>query len=71
MWPQAPVAHIWKDMAVLMQKGLGALPPTARDFAAGFGSFGVLLPLLEQFGPLGIQAWLPSGVSVGIGMYEY
>lgn len=63
------MAHIWKDMALLMQKGLGALPSTARDFAAGFGACGIALPLLEEFGPPALVAWLPSGISVGIGMY--
>eukprot|EP00967_Tisochrysis_lutea_P116339 scaffold187257_cov35-Tisochrysis_lutea.AAC.1 len=56
-------------MAILMQKGIGALPSTARDFAGGFGCIGIVLPLLEELGPPTLVAWLPSGVSIGIGMY--
>ena len=56
-------------MALLMQTGLGALPPSAFWFAGAFGLGGVLLPLLESFGPRRLRAWLPSGIAFGIGMY--
>ena len=65
----APVAFVWKDMAILMQRGLAALPPSALHFAAAFGTAGVALPLLEEVVPPAAAAWLPSGVSVGVGMY--
>ena len=65
----APVAFVWKDMAILMQRGLAALPPSALHFAAAFGAAGVALPLLEEVVPPAAAAWLPSGVSVGVGMY--
>ena len=66
---QVPVAHVWKDMALLMQDGMGALPPSALCFAAAFCAVGVLLPLLETFGPRRLRHWLPSGIAFGIGMY--
>ena len=65
----APVANVWKDMAMLMQKGLTALPPSTRTYAAAFGGLGVALPLLEAAGPAWLGAMLPSGISIGIGMY--
>jgi len=64
-----PVAHVWKDMAELMQGGLAKLPPSALYFSAAFGAAGVLLPLLESFGPRALRSWLPSGIAFGIGMY--
>ena len=74
-----PVAHVWLDMAVLMQQGLGALPPGCLSFAAWFGAAGVLLalvraapemglPLLRHVPPRALRL-LPSGVAFGIGMY--
>ncbi|KAL3927353.1 MAG: hypothetical protein SGPRY_002861 [Prymnesium sp.] len=67
----APVAHVWKDMAILMQKGTAALPPSAVRFASYFAVAGAVLPVIEKssflvnfLGPL-----LPSGVAFGVGMY--
>ena len=57
------------DMAILMNTGLSALPPHARDYATGFAAVGGLLPLLEALLPPAVGAFLPSGISVGIGMY--
>ena len=56
-------------MAELMQGGLAKLPPSALYFSAAFGAAGVLLPLLESFGPRALRSWLPSGIAFGIGMY--
>jgi len=65
----APVAGVWKDMAMLMNRGLGALPPTALTYATAFMAIGVALPLLEAAAPAAMSAWLPSGMSMGVGMY--
>ena len=74
-----PVAHVWLDMAVLMQQGLVALPPGCLSFAAWFGVAGVFLalakaapamglPLLRHLPPRALRL-LPSGIAFGIGMY--
>ena len=63
------MANVWKDMALLMQQGLGALPPSTLAYARAFGALGVALPLAEALGPASLRALLPSGVSLGIGMY--
>jgi len=65
----APVAGVWKDMALFMQQGLAALPPTALAYAKGFAVIGGLLPLLEESMSPALAAWLPSGMSIGVGMY--
>lgn len=65
----APVAHVWKDMALLMQRGPSALPRTALVFAALFGLAGAALPVAEALGGEATAAWLPSGISFGVGMY--
>ena len=67
---QAPVAHVWKDMAVLMQQGVAALPPSALAFAKAFALLGVALPLAEAAaGESALGRLLPSGIAFGIGMY--
>ena len=65
----ALVAHVWKDMAVLMQKGLSALPASAQRFGAAFAAGGALLSVAEEVLPHSAAAYLPSGVSFGVGMY--
>ena len=65
----APVASVWKDMAELMNRGVGALPPTALGYARAFMGLGVALPLLEACCPSWLGALLPSGMSMGVGMY--
>jgi OPT family oligopeptide transporter len=50
----APVAHVWKDMALLMRSGPSALPPSAVTFAGWFGAGGAAMAALEMLsGPLG------------------
>jgi len=66
----APVAHVWKDMAELMQDGLGVLPESARVCAFIFMVIGIGLPILEKFAEH--SSWgrfIPSGIAFGIGMY--
>ena len=63
---KVPVAHVWKDMAILMQNGLGALPPSALHFAGAFGALGCLLPVLETYGPRKLHAVLPKMISLNL-----
>ena len=56
-------------MAELMNRGLGALPPTAVQYAKGFMGVGAVLPVLEALCPAALGAYLPSGMSMGVGMY--
>ncbi len=55
-------------MAVLMQKGLTALPPSALSYAYGFCGAGAAAGLIDALAPR-VSACLPSAISVGIGMY--
>ena len=66
------MANVWKDMAILMKRGLTALPPSSLAYAKGFAGLGVALPLLEAClgsSSLFLASLLPSGMSLGIGMY--
>ena len=56
----APVANVWKDMALLMKDGVSVLPPSSLAYAKAFACLGVSLPLLEACGPSGmLTALLP------------
>ena len=41
------MAHVWRDMAMLMQDGISILPESARFFAMAFGVVGAALPIVE------------------------
>lgn len=66
---KAPVASVWLKMALLMQQGLGALPPSTLVYAKGAAATGVALSLLEATLPHALSQLLPQGMSVGVGMY--
>jgi len=66
---QAPVASVWLKMALLMQKGPSALPPSTLTYAKGFAAAGAALSCAEAILPHALAQWLPSGMSVGVGMY--
>lgn len=68
---EAPVAHVWVDMATLMNSGLASLPRTALKCAGYFAGAGVLLPLVEEcLKASGTEPWfLPSGMAWAVGMY--
>jgi len=66
---QAPVAHVWVNMAMLMKNGISALPYTALRWASVFAVFGVALPIIEAGCDESTRRLLPSGIAVGIGMY--
>lgn len=66
---QAPVAHVWVNMALLMKDGISALPYTALLWALIFAVLGVALPLMEGGCGSKTRCFLPSGIAMGIGMY--
>ena len=65
----APVAYVWKDMAQLMNTGPSVLPESSRWFAAAFGLIGTALPVADELTPVELRPFIPSGISMGIGMY--
>jgi len=65
----APVAHVWKDMALLMRDGLGALPTSALQCATAFAVLGAVLPVCEHLASNKYRMYLPMGMAFGIGMY--
>lgn len=60
-----PSAYLWVDCARLMTGQ--SLPPRAGLFALIFGTLFTVLALVRQRYP---SRWIPSGVAVGIGMYN-
>ncbi len=59
----APAAHAWKGMALVLSKGLDALPEGALWAVIGGLLVGSILPILQRlFQP----RWLPSGLAIGI-----
>lgn len=65
----APVAVVWKDMALLMNSGVTALPPSALVYAQGFAALGSTLAIGEVACPARVAELIPSGMSIGVGMY--
>jgi OPT family oligopeptide transporter len=63
-WP-APAAIVWRSVAELLSKGLGALDPTARAGLVIGGLIGIVLPLLEMTFPKR-RAWIPSATALGL-----
>jgi uncharacterized oligopeptide transporter (OPT) family protein len=62
----APSAKVWESVALLLAKGFDALPAGAIE-AIGVGALlGVVLTLLEEFGPARWKPWLPSTTGLGI-----
>jgi len=63
-WP-APAALVWRGVAELLSKGVGALPITAR-WGLLIGSIaGILLPLLEMRFP-NQKKFIPSATGMGL-----
>jgi uncharacterized oligopeptide transporter (OPT) family protein len=62
----APSAKVWAGVAELLAKGIGALPDGALEAIAVGGLLGILLTLLEEFGPRAWRPWLPSTTGLGI-----
>jgi len=63
-WP-APAALVWKGVAELLSKGVGALHPTAQIGLAIGALIGIVLPLLEMKFPRQ-AAYIPSATGLGI-----
>jgi OPT family oligopeptide transporter len=63
-WP-APAALVWRGVAELLSKGVGALPPTARIGLAVGAVVGIALPLLEKAFPKQ-KKFIPSATGLGL-----
>jgi OPT family oligopeptide transporter len=63
----APTAVIWLDMAEVVNGG--KIADNVLPTAIGAAVVAALLPLAEEFGPMGLRRWLPSAMSMAIGMY--
>jgi uncharacterized oligopeptide transporter (OPT) family protein len=63
-WP-APAALVWRGVAELLAKGVGALHPTARIGLAIGATLGILLPLLEIWFPKQ-RKFIPSATGLGL-----
>jgi uncharacterized oligopeptide transporter (OPT) family protein len=63
-WP-APAALVWRGVAELLSKGVGALPPTARIGLAVGAVIGIVLPLLEKAFPKQ-KKFIPSATGLGL-----
>jgi uncharacterized oligopeptide transporter (OPT) family protein len=62
----APSAKIWESVARLLAKGLDALPDGAVPAIVVGAVLGVVLTLLEEFGPRRWRPWLPSTTGLGL-----
>ncbi len=62
----APSAKVWAGVAELLAKGIHALPEGALAAIAVGAAIGILLTLLEEFGPRAWRPWLPSTTGLGI-----
>ncbi len=63
-WP-APAAQVWRGVAELLAKGVGALHPTARMGLLIGGLAGIVLALLELRFPRH-KKWIPSPTGLGL-----
>ena len=63
-WP-APAAQVWRGVAELLAKGVGALHPTARIGLVVGGGLGIVLALLERAFPKQ-KKWIPSPTGMGL-----
>jgi OPT family oligopeptide transporter len=62
----APSAKVWAGVAELLAKGIDALPDGAVEAIAVGAALGIVLTLLEEFGPKRWRPWLPSTTGLGI-----
>ena len=63
-WP-APAALVWRGVAELLAKGIGALPVSARWGLLIGSSIGIILPLLEMAFPRQ-KKFIPSPTGLGL-----
>jgi OPT family oligopeptide transporter len=64
-WP-APAAQVWAGVAKVLAKGLGALPPGAKEGALIGGAVGIVLALVEELVPRDKRRYTLSAAAVGI-----
>lgn len=62
----APAAKVWEGVAVMMAKGLDALPEHALTAAIVGGLVGVVITLAEEYSPKQYKKWIPSSTGLGI-----
>jgi uncharacterized oligopeptide transporter (OPT) family protein len=63
-WP-APAALVWRGVAELLAKGVGALHPTARIGLVVGGLLGLVIPILELAFPKA-KKFIPSATGLGL-----
>jgi uncharacterized oligopeptide transporter (OPT) family protein len=63
-WP-APAALVWRGVAELLAKGVGALHPTARIGLLVGATLGIVIPLLEMRFPKA-KKFIPSATGMGL-----
>jgi putative OPT family oligopeptide transporter len=63
-WP-APAALVWRGVAELLSKGVGALHPTARIGLVVGSALGIAIPLLEMAFPKA-KKFIPSATGLGL-----
>jgi len=63
-WP-APAALVWRGVAELLAKGVGALPPSARIGLVIGATIGIIIPLLEMKFPKH-KKYIPSATGLGL-----
>lgn len=63
-WP-APAALVWRGVAELLSKGVGALPVSARWGLVIGGAIGIVLPVLEMIFPRA-KKFIPSATGMGL-----
>lgn len=63
-WP-APAALVWRGVAELLAKGVGALPPSARIGLVIGAVLGIIIPLLEMRFPRQ-KKFIPSATGLGL-----
>ena len=62
----APSAKVWAGVAELLAKGIDALPQGAIAAIVVGAAIGIVLTLVEEFGPKSWRPWLPSTTGLGI-----
>lgn len=62
----APSAQVWKGVAELLAEGIRSLHVTARWALLVGAVIGIIIPLLERFGPRGLRPFIPSAMGLGL-----
>jgi putative OPT family oligopeptide transporter len=62
----APSAVVWASVAVMLAKGIEALPPGALWALVAGGLIGIVLVLAEEWTPQKHRKYIPSAIGLGI-----